>query len=39
MTDIQTAAVVAFAIIPVAYFIDSLVAVVRHRLRIRRRTP
>jgi len=39
VTDIQTAAVVAVAIVPVAYFIDSLVAVVRHRLRIRRRTP
>lgn len=39
MTDLQTAAVVAVAAIPLAYLVDNIAAVVRHRLRTRKRHP
>lgn len=36
MTDLQTATVAALATIPIVYFVDNVISVLRHRRRMRR---
>ena len=37
MTDLQAAALAAIAIVPIAYAVDNVIAVIRYRRRCRRR--